>query len=130
EILEVDEENRKSILIQQGIDPDGEEGRRIFNEGTLMRKKSGFLTRGFYGQSTMQKLLYGQDNVLKGEAETQGPQLRLSKNLKNRELIVTHVKNQVTIQPFAKWVIRFSTHFTVENAPQQSDNNESSQQQI
>ncbi|KAA6371380.1 MAG: hypothetical protein EZS28_033092, partial [Streblomastix strix] len=37
EILEVDEENRKSILIQQGIDPDGEEGRRIFNEGTLMR---------------------------------------------------------------------------------------------
>ncbi|KAA6359282.1 MAG: hypothetical protein EZS28_045191, partial [Streblomastix strix] len=99
EILEVDEENRKSILIQQGIDPDGEEGRRIFNEGTLMRKKSGFLTRGFYGQSTMQKLLYGQDNLLKGEAETQDPQLRLSKNLKNRELIVTHVKNQVTIQP-------------------------------
>ncbi|KAA6357117.1 MAG: hypothetical protein EZS28_047355, partial [Streblomastix strix] len=30
---------------------------------------------------------------------------------------------------FPKWVIRFSTHFTVENAPQQSDNNESSQQQ-
>ncbi|KAA6383514.1 MAG: hypothetical protein EZS28_020958, partial [Streblomastix strix] len=68
---------------------------------------------------------YQTDNVLKEETETQGPQLRLSKNLKNRELIVTHVKNQVTVQPFAKWVIRFSTHFTVENAPQQSDNNES-----
>ncbi|KAA6362306.1 MAG: hypothetical protein EZS28_042167 [Streblomastix strix] len=99
EILQVDEENRKSILIQQGIDPDGEEGRRIFNEGRLMRKKSGFLTRGFYGQSTIQKLHYVQDNVLKGEAETQGPQIRLSKNLKNCELIMTHVKNQVTVQP-------------------------------
>ncbi|KAA6360976.1 MAG: hypothetical protein EZS28_043496, partial [Streblomastix strix] len=36
EILEVDEENRKSILIQQGIDPDGVQSRCVFNMNETM----------------------------------------------------------------------------------------------